>query len=63
VSPDPDWAFVAVAPREGDLRQQVYSMLEVAGYYGVADSDFKIDVFMDNGEDSVRVWVRSRATP
>lgn len=39
-------------------------MLTSAGFGGVADNDVKIDSICarGNGEDSVRVWVRSGTT-
>ncbi len=62
--PDQDWTFVAVAPRDGNLKQQALSLLAAAGYEGVPETDVKIDVICTRGkgEDSIRAWVRSGST-
>lgn len=64
VLPDSEWQFIAVAPRSGDLKDQIRAMLTAAAREGVAEQDIKIDTICARGEaeDSVRVWVRSGAT-
>lgn len=62
VPSDPEWTFVAVAAREGDLKHQARTLLAANGFEGVSDADIKIDVICARGgEDSVRVWVRSES--
>lgn len=61
VPADAEWTFVAVAARNGDMKQQARSMLAANGLEDMSDRDIKIDVICarGHGEDSVRVWVRS----
>jgi hypothetical protein len=60
MAPETEWKFVAVVPRDGDLKVQVAEMLRSSGFDGVAEKEIKTDTICarGHGEDSVRVWVR-----
>jgi hypothetical protein len=60
---DPEWTFIAQAPRAEDVKQQALTILAEAGLTDLDDGEIRIDLncALETGEDSINVWDQERA--